>query len=99
MKVVRIVPIELLRILLGLLALFFAYALGRMIARLRRQKQPYTRALTWVLRTAVCLFGVLWNRGFDVTSIIFLALSAATFALGYFIEWRPRHVEETHLFE
>jgi hypothetical protein len=99
MRIVRFVPIELLRILLGVLALFFAYALGRTIARLRRRKQPYTKALTWVLRTVVCLFGVLWNRGLDVTSIIFLALSASTFALGYFIEWRPRHVEETHLFQ
>ncbi len=95
----RIVPVELLRFLLGVLAMFFAYALGRTAARLRRQKQPYTRALTWILRTTVCLFGVLWNRGFDITSIAFVALSAAAFALGYYLEWRPRRVEETHLFE
>ena len=99
MKDVPIVPIELLRVLLGVLALFFAYALGRTVARLRKYKRPLTKALTWVLRTTVCLFGVLWNRGLNVTSILFLALSAATFAIGYYLEWRPRRVEETHLFE
>ncbi|HOK45374.1 MAG TPA: hypothetical protein PLK67_05555 [Bryobacteraceae bacterium] len=92
-------PIELLRVLLGLLALFFAYALGRTVARLRKYKRPLTKALTWVLRTAVCLFAVLWQRGLDVTSIVFLILSAATFGIGYYLEWRPRHVEEIHIVE
>jgi hypothetical protein len=92
-------PIELLRILLGLLAVFFAYALGRAIIRLRREKKPYTKALTWALRTTVCLFGVMWNRGLDATSIAFLVLCAAAFALGSHIEGRPRHIDETHLFE
>ncbi|MGE5569466.1 MAG: hypothetical protein ACM3S5_10570 [Rhodospirillales bacterium] len=94
-----IVPIELLRVLLGVLALFFAYALGRTLARLRKYRKPITKALTWVLRTAVCLFGVLWHRGLDVTSIVFLVLAAATFAIGYYLEWRPRQVDEIHLFE
>lgn len=90
-------PIQLLRVLLGILALFFAYALGRMITRLRRAKQPYTKALTWALRTTVCLFGVLWNRGLDATSVTFLVLCAGTFALGSYVAGKPPRVEESHL--
>ena len=94
----RLVPIQLLRVGLGLLAVLFAYSLGRTTVRLHRQNQPYRKALTWVLRTAVCVFAVLWQRGFDATSIATLALVAASFALGAYLEWRPRHVEEVHLF-
>ncbi len=90
-------PIQLLRVLLGVLAVFFAYALGRTITRLRRARQPYAKALTWALRTTVCLFGVLWNRGLDATSVTFLILSAAVFALGSYLERRPPRADETHI--
>jgi hypothetical protein len=84
--------------MLGLLAALFAYSLGRLTIRLRREKQPYRKALTWVLRTVVCVFAVLWQRGLDATSIATLVLVVAAFALGAYLEWRPRHVEEIHLF-
>ena len=91
-------PIQFLRVGLGILAVLFAWALGRLAIRLRRQKQPYRKALTWVLRTAVCVFGVLWQWGFDATSLATLAGVAAGMGLGSYLEWRPRHVEEIHLF-
>jgi hypothetical protein len=92
------VPIQLLRVALGFLAVFFAYALGRVAARLHRQDQPYSKALTWALRVSVCVLGVFWRRGFDATSIATLALAAVGLGLGLFVEQRPRHVEEIHLF-
>ncbi len=95
----RTVPIEILRVLLGILAIFFAYALGRTIARLRQARQPYTKATTWVLRTTVCLFGVLWNRGLDITSIVFLVLSGGVFGLACFFQPKPREPEQTHLLD
>jgi hypothetical protein len=91
-------PIQLLRVALGMLAVFFAYALGRMAARLRRQNQPYAKALTWVLRLAVCVLAVMWRQGLDATSIATLALAALAFGGGVVVEQRPRHVEEIHLF-
>jgi TctA family transporter len=92
------VPIQLLRVALAALAVVFAYALGRVGVRLHRNKQPYTKALTWVLRTTLCVFAVFWRRGFDATSIATLALVAVSLALGVFMEQRPRHDEEIHLF-
>jgi hypothetical protein len=86
-----------LRIVLGLLALFFAYSLGRVGMRLYLANQPFVRALSWALRTTVCLAGVFWSRGFDLTSIVFLALAAAGAAAGAWLEFRPKHVEEIHI--
>ncbi len=92
------VSIQFIRIILGLLSLFFAYFLGRVAIEVRRRKLPHTKLTTWVLRTAVCLFGVVWRRGLDATSIVFLVLAAASFAAGLYLEWRPRRIEEIHLF-
>jgi uncharacterized membrane protein YoaK (UPF0700 family) len=93
---VQVVPIQLLRVALGILAVFFA--LGRVAARLLRNNQPYSKALTWVLRISVCLLAVFWRRGFDAISIATLALAAMGIAAGVIVEQRPRQVEEIHLF-
>ena len=36
---------------------------------------------------------------FLYTPLVFLILPAATFGIGYYLEWRPRHVEEIHIVE
>jgi cytochrome c oxidase assembly factor CtaG len=95
---VKAAPIQLLRVVLGILAVFFAYALGRVAARLHRQNQPYSKALTWVLRVAVCVLAVFWRRGLDAISMATLALAAVGIAAGVLVEQRPRHTEEIHLF-
>jgi hypothetical protein len=92
-------PLAALRILLSALALFFGYFLGRVTTRLHAMKQPFAKAITWVLRTVVCLLGVLWGRGFDAISIAALILTAAAIAAGVYAEWRPRRTEEIHLFK
>jgi hypothetical protein len=86
-----------LRIVLGLLALFFGYSLGRVAMRLYLANQPWVRALSWILRTTVCLAGVLWSHGFDLVSIVFLALTAASGAAGAWLAFRPKHAEEIHI--
>lgn len=90
---------EVLRILLGVLALFFAFQLGRVVAQLRRAGLPYRKALTWMLRTVVCLFAIVWVGGFDATAIVVLALAAAAFGGGVYIVSRPAGEEEVHLFD
>jgi surface polysaccharide O-acyltransferase-like enzyme len=88
----------LVRAALAILAVAFAFALGRVGVRLHRNKQPYAKAGTWVLRITLCVFAVFWRWGFDATSIATLALVSAGLALGAFMEQRPRHDEEIHLF-
>jgi hypothetical protein len=92
------VPIQFLRVLLGLLAMFFAYALGRAATRLHNAGQPVARALTWLLRTVVSLGAVLWTRGFDPIGTAMLALAGASLAAGIYLESRPHHSDEIHLF-
>ncbi len=89
---------QFLRVLVGVLAILFAYALGRSVARLQRNGQPLRKALTWLLRVIVCIFAVLWVGAFDATSIATLAAALVCLALGFYLEWRPRHVEDVHLF-
>jgi hypothetical protein len=83
--------------LLALLAVFFAYALGRVGARLHNAGQPLARAITWVLRTVVTLGAILWTRGFDALGIAALALAAAALGVGVYVESRPRRDDEIHL--
>ncbi len=95
----RHIPVQFLRILLAVLAVVFANVLGRVLARLQRYQLPYSRAISWILRTAVCLFGVFWARHFDITSIVTLALAILALALGVFSERHAKKPDETHLFQ
>ncbi|HEY1203713.1 MAG: hypothetical protein ABSH46_02600 [Bryobacteraceae bacterium] len=89
---------QFLRVLLGLLAMFFAYALGRAATRLHNAGQPIAKALSWVLRTVVALGAILWTRGFDLVSIVMIALAAVSLGAGIYLESRPHGSEEIHLF-
>ena len=89
---------QLLRVLLGLLAMFFAYALGRAATRLHNAGQPMAKALTWLLRSVVTLGAILWTRGFDWVGMAALALAAGSLGAGIYLESRPRRTEEIHLF-
>ena len=98
MRAIPSIPIQTLRLILGFLAMFFAYALGRTLARLHRLRQPATKAVTWILRTVVALFAIFWTGGFDALGILLLVLACLALAAGIYFEMRPRKVEETHLF-
>ena len=89
---------QFLRAFLCLLGMFFAFALARVATRLYRQRLPLTKSLTWVLRTAVAGVAVLWTGGFDAIGVACMALIAIGFALGVYVELRPKHTEEIHLF-
>jgi hypothetical protein len=88
---------QLLRVTLLLLALFFSHFLGRAGARLHQSRQPYTRALTWILRTVVALGAIVWTGGLDALSIAAVVLCAASFAWGVHREQHPPRPDEFHL--
>jgi hypothetical protein len=97
-EIVRVIPIQFARIVLGLLAMFFGYTLGRVAVRLYESGQPVAKAFTWVLRTSVAVVAILWTRGFDTIGIVLLSLTALSIAAGVYLEIRPKKVEEIHLF-
>jgi hypothetical protein len=78
--------------------MFFAFELGRLWVRLHEAGRPFTKAISWVLRTVVAVFAVLYGRGFDALGIALVALIVLALAAGVYLEMRPRKIEETHLF-
>jgi hypothetical protein len=92
------IPIQFLRVVLGLLAMFFAYALGRAATRLHTAGQPMARALTWILRTVVALGAIVWTGGFDAVGIVMTALAVLALAAGVYLESRPHRTDDIHLF-
>jgi hypothetical protein len=88
------IPLEILRVAVGLLLLFFAHFLGRSIVRVRAGRQQPRSVVGWIVRTLIAVFLILWRRGFDSISIAALALAAAALALGIWEESRPKRQED-----
>lgn len=89
-----VIPLGLVRLLIGLIALFFAHFLGRSAARLYEGRERLERTLIWVLRTSVALAAVVWGGGLDALAIATLALCGAAFGAGCYSEVRPRAAPE-----
>jgi|YNPBryBLVA2012_1023415.scaffolds.fasta_scaffold00086_19 hypothetical protein len=87
------VPLNLVRAALGLLTLFFAHFLGRMIVRLR-QGRPGARPGGWAIRFAVALGAILWSGGLDATAIVTLAGAGLAGGYGAWRESRPKKDED-----
>ena len=87
------IPVDFLRILLGLFCLFFAHFLGRSIVRVRRGQNP--RSLYgWLVRFAVAAGVLVWRHGLDTIAIAVLTLSAASLVVGLWDEQRPRKQDD-----
>jgi hypothetical protein len=79
----------LLRAAIGLLAVFFAHYLGRSAAALYRGREARSRTITWALRAAVCVMGVLWGYGLDALAMVVLALALGSLGAGVWAQLRP----------
>jgi hypothetical protein len=87
------IPVELLRVALGLLCLFFAHFLGRSMVRVRRGQKP--RVLYgWIIRTAITAGAIVWRRGLDGLAIAAFTLAAASMVLGAWDEQRPKKEDD-----
>lgn len=87
------IPVDVLRVVLGLLCLFFAHFLGRAIVRMRRGQRARSM-YGWLLRTVITAGAVLWRRGLDNISIVILTLAAAALVVGVWDEQRPKPQED-----
>ncbi|MGO4879395.1 MAG: hypothetical protein ACLP59_01065 [Bryobacteraceae bacterium] len=87
------IPMDVLRVVLGLLCLFFAHFLGRSIVRVRRGQNP--RGLYgWLIRTVITAGAILWRRGLDGISIAAFTLAAMSLVIGVWDEQRPKKQED-----
>jgi hypothetical protein len=87
------VPLEFLRVVLGLLCLFFAHFLGRSMVRVWRGGSA--RGLYgWLIRTAIAAGAILWHRGFDGFALAAFTLAAASLVVGVWEEQRPKKQED-----
>ena len=79
----------LLRAAIGLLAIFFAYYLGRSAAALHRRREVRSSTIIWALRATVCVAGVLWGYGLDALARVVLALALVSLGAGVRAQLRP----------
>jgi hypothetical protein len=87
------IPVDLLRIVLGLFCLFFAHFLGRSMVRVRRGQNP--RSLYgWLIRLAIAGGVLLWRHGLDGIAIAVGTLSAAALVVGAWDEQRPKKQDD-----
>ena len=87
------IPVDFLRVVVGLFCLFFAHFLGRSMVRVRRGQNP--RGLYgWVIRTAITAGAILWHRGLDGVAIVAFTLAAASLVVGAWDEQRPKKQED-----
>ncbi|MGC9947048.1 MAG: hypothetical protein ABSF64_11830 [Bryobacteraceae bacterium] len=88
------IPMDFLRIVLGLFCLFFAHFLGRSIVRMRRGRQGARSFYGWLIRTAIAAGAILWHRGLDGIAIGAFTLAAASLVVGVWNEQRPEEQED-----
>jgi hypothetical protein len=86
----RVIPIELFRVLLGLIGVGSAFMAGRTLAAVRKGLLKAGRHLAWVVRTLVCLAALAFRHAPDAVMIGGWALSAAAFAGGW---WQASHAK------
>lgn len=88
------VPMNLVRAALGLLAVFFAHFLGRALVCLVQRRMAGARVAPWLIRFALAFGAILWSGGFDATAVVTLAASGLSGGYGAWRQWRPQLRED-----
>lgn len=81
-------PIELLRVLIGLIGVGSAFMAGHTLAAVRKGLLKATRHYAWMVRAVVCLAALAFRHAPDAIMIGGWALAAVAFAAGW---WQARH--------
>jgi hypothetical protein len=87
------IPVDILRVVLGLLCLVFAHFLGRSMVRVRRG-QNLRGLYGWLIRLAIAAGVLVWRHGLDGVAIAVFTLSAAALVVGAWDEQRPKKQED-----
>jgi NhaP-type Na+/H+ or K+/H+ antiporter len=84
----------LIKWILAIFCVFFAYNLGRCVTRRFVQKDHTAPLNRWAFRTVVAALGVLWSDGFGASGWLALASAGVAGVLGFYQERRPKRPEE-----
>ncbi len=79
-----------LRALLGLMCVGFAYMWGRAVGRPARPARRGTGVMSWTIRTLVAAAALQWGAGADLFAGLAYGVSAAAWATGFFLSRRPK---------
>ena len=88
---------EFLRCVLGLIGIGCAYMAARAVVAARKGWQKQSKTTGWLIRTVLCLAGVIFRHPVDTLDIAVWILIAAAAAAGGWITARPKPQEDlTH---
>ena len=85
---------QVFRVVLGVLCVFFAYMAGRSAAMVRLERQKKTRLYGWLIRMVLCGAAVIYRQGIDVVSIVSWALAALAFVGAMWVASHPKPPED-----
>ena len=83
------VPFQLLRAILGILATFFGYMLGRSAAGAYHGKVRQSRVYAWLIRLLFASFAIAWRHDLDAVMVASIVAAALAAGAGVWTEFRP----------
>lgn len=83
-----------LRIVLGLMCVAFAYLLGRALARRGHVARRGLGPASWAVRTLLAGGAITWRAGIDALAAGVYALAAVAAGTGFYLARRPRKPPE-----
>jgi hypothetical protein len=86
--------IEFLRVVLGLIGIGCAAMAARAWASARKGLSKQSKATGWLIRTVLCMGGVIFRHSVDALDIAVWILMAAAAAAGWWFISRPQPQEE-----
>lgn len=88
------VQLMLLRSVVGLLCVAFAYFLGRSVVSKGRLQRRATAPASWAVRVFVAGLALTWRGGFDPLAIAFLTGAVMAVGIGIYLELRRKPPED-----
>jgi hypothetical protein len=85
---------EFLRGVLGVIGIACAYMAARALVAARKGWQKPSRATGWLIRTVLCLAGLLFRHPVDALDIAVWILMAAAAGAGWWFTSRPKPPED-----
>ncbi len=88
------VPIDFLRIVLGVIGLACAFMTGRTVIAVRNGWTRLNRLYGWIIRTTLCMVAVVFRHSTDLVAYALWLAGAAAFAFGLWVASQQKPHED-----